>query len=587
MEDRLGKKSAFGKKAHSEQNAENEESSSESEDEDDEGVLATETMDSEIAATLNAIRSKDPRVYDSQATFFRPDDDSGGQNAAATAKQPRPMFLRDYHRENYLSRANGDVQEEEEPQKPYVQEQEDLKRSIVREMHAAADDKGEGGAAAGDEEGDEGSEEDAFLIKKPNQEKPSAPAKAISDHDIVAADKDPETFLSNFMAARAWVPTDRANFQPFESDDEEQETRAEAFEEAYNFRFEDPNKINEVLTTHARDTTSKYSVRREEFSGRKKKRQTERERKEEEKQEREAERARLRKLKIEQLEDKVAKIKLAAGINASDIRDEEWARFLDMDWDDAKWEEEMQKRFGDDYYARDEGAEDQEQDDGSGPSKKRRLKKPTWDDDIDIKDIVPDFDSGNEANTSDQGQDQDQDQDQDQVDVDGEPKSHKKKDRLRDKKEKQREARKERRRIEQAVDENLDLESALLPGSSKKFSGQFRYREGSPVSFGLTARDILMAEDRDLNQHAGLKKLASFRDPTKKKRDRKHLGKKARLRQWRQDTFGDENGAPADIPQSSSSKAVEDGVGNDQNTGMDVDIRDGKKKKKRKRGKKQ
>ena len=581
VEDRHGKKSAFAKNPQSEQNADNEdvsESSSESEDEDDEGVLVTETLDSEIAATLNAIRSKDPRVYDSKTTFYHSIDDSADQNATATAKQPKPMFLRDYHRENYLSGANGDAQEEEVPRKPYVQEQDDLKRSIVREMHAAAEGSDKGGDGEG--KGDEESDEDGFLVRKSNQEKPSVPAKSISESDVAAADKDPETFLSNFMAARAWVPTDRTNLQPFESDDDEEDNRAEEFEQAYNFRFEDPNKINEVLTTHARDTTSKYSVRRDEPSGRKKKRQAERERKEQEKQEREAERARLRKLKIEQLEEKVAKVKQAAGIKASDIPDEEWARFLDMDWDDAKWEEEMQKRFGDDYYAKGEEAEDEEGDNERGQAKKRRLKKPKWDDDIDIKDIVPDFDSGSETNAIDF------DQNQEMEDEEVESKSHKKKDRVREKKDKQREARKERRRIEQIADQNLDLETALLPGSSKKFSGHFRYREGSPVSFGLTARDILMAEDRDLNQYVGLKKLASFRDPLKKKRDRKHLGKKARLRQWRQDTFGDENGPPEELPEPSSRK-IEDGVGNDSPADTNVDIREGTKKKKRKRSKKQ
>ena len=62
------------------------------------------------------------------------------------------------------------------------------------------------------------------------------------------------------MSAKAWVPNDNSKFQPFESNDEEEDRRAEAFEEAYNLRFEDSKASNEKLMSHARDTIAKYSV---------------------------------------------------------------------------------------------------------------------------------------------------------------------------------------------------------------------------------------------------------------------------------------------------------------------------------------
>ena len=104
---------------------------------------------------------------------------------------------------------------------------------------------------------------------------------------------------------------------------------------------------------------------------------------------------------------------------------------------------------------------------------------------------------------------------------------------------KQKEARKDRRALMKVVDTQLDLEEAL--SSNPKKAG-FRYRGTSPTSFGLTAGDILMAGDSQLNEFAGLKKLAAFRDTSKKLKDKRHLGKKARLRKWRQETFGDEAG---------------------------------------------
>ncbi|KAL2002910.1 hypothetical protein VTN02DRAFT_5564 [Thermoascus thermophilus] len=580
LEAKLGKTNSLGKRKKSDVDDEDEDESgdsdesSSSEEEDEEGELATEALDSEIMATLNAIKSKDPRIYQKDVTFYSKIDEEDEQQDESKKKE-KPMFLRDYHRENYLSGAALQEEKEENPPKTFAQEQEELKKTVIKEMHAAAADQG-----SGDEDEDGG-----FLIPK-SKEEPASDKKEI-ELDVENADKDPETFLSNFMAARAWIPTEKSKFQPLESDDDEEDERAEAFEEAYNFRFEDPNKVNEKLITHARDTTNMLSVRREEKSTRKKRREAERQKKEEEKKQKEAERNRLRKLKIEELEEKVKKIKQAAGIKSSDLTEEDWARFLDDNWDDKKWEEEMQKRFGDDYYAEQEV---DESGDEEGSGKKRKPKKPTWDDDIDIKDLVPDFEDEEKPELSPSDVDMDggeegEGEDGDDAEEDGEPKRKSKKSRTQEKKDKKREARLERRRIEEAVDRNLDLDPTLLPGATKKNATRFRYRETSPQSFGLTARDILMADDAQLNKFAGLKKLATFRDPEKKRRDQKKLGKKARLRQWRKDTFGDEEGPkfvfPTEQPAGNSVPAKEDDDGE-----MKVDIREGGARKKRKRSKK-
>ncbi|PLB46766.1 Krr1-domain-containing protein [Aspergillus steynii IBT 23096] len=536
-----------------------EESSSEEEDED--GELATTALDEEIMATLKAIRSKDPRVYDKDVQFYAEEDAATKPEDAEKEKKPKSMTLRDYHRENLLSGNPLPEDDTSDAPRTYAQEQEDLKKSIVQQMHAAAD--GEDRPSDNDDE-----ENEDFLVRKSAPE-PASASKKDAKLDIENADKDPENFLSNFLSARAWIPADRVNMQPFESDDEEEDARAEAFEEAYNFRFEDPSKINTQLITHSRDTTNQQSVRREDKSGRKKIRDAERQRKEEEKKQRETEKNRLRKLKTEELQEKVNKVKEVAGLRASQFTDEDWAKFLDGAWDDKDWEKEMQKNFGEEYYA--------EGDDlgGDGEGKKKHPKKPTWDDDIDITDLVPDFDDeGKPALDASDAEMEDAD------DAD-EGSSKNKKSKAQEKRDQKREARKDKLRIDEAVDRNLDLDVALLPGASKKNTGPFRYRETSPQSFGLTARDILMADDTHLNQFAGLKKLASFRDEEKKSKDQRKLGKKARLRQWRKDTFGTEDGPEFSfggdkIPEKDDAAEADN-----------VDIREGEpRKKKRKRSKK-
>ncbi|KAK2811402.1 hypothetical protein FQN49_008461, partial [Arthroderma sp. PD_2] len=423
LENKLGKRPLPKGKPSADSDNDEESDSEDSEEEDDAAELVTEALDDEIAATLQAIRSKDPRVYDPEAKFYTAlDNTENAEGAKAkTAKAEKPMFLKDYHRQNLLSGQGAVEEDDENAPKTYAQEQADLKHSIVKEMHSTKN---------GDEQEDE-EEDEGFLVRKEKAPAPKSNRPTITEKDVAVADEDPETFLSNFMASRAWVPTPKSNFQPLESDDDDEDKKAEQFEEAYNLRFEDPNKLNEVIRTHARDTTSKYSVRREEVSGRKRQRELERQRKEAEKEQREEERARLRKLKIEELEAKVAKIKKAAGVKARDFADEDWSRFLDEGWDDDKWEKEMKQRFGEEYYAANEEG-DESDDAGASSSKKRKLKKPTWDDDIDIGDLVPDFDEEADVNMDiDDAEGEDEDED----DHSGTKRS--KKQMLKDKKEKQ------------------------------------------------------------------------------------------------------------------------------------------------------
>jgi protein KRI1 len=454
----------------------------------------------------------------------------------------------------------------------YNEEQEALKRSVVSEINAAAANGAKDGATDEDEASDDG-----FLVTKNRSKRPKvSPVDALG---LEHADKDPETFLSNFLASRAWISSEDSRFQPFESDDEDDDRRAEEFEEAYNFRFEDPAKANEKLTSHARDVASKHSVRREEENARKKGRTLEMERKEAAKKELAEEKARLRKLRIEEVQERLKKIKQAAGLRGKDLQEEDWTRFLDDSWDGAKWEEEMRKRFGEAYYGEDDVESEEDQNEPQATRKKRKIGKPKWDDDIDIGDIVPDFD-GEEKPAFTLSEDETGQPQVDTPQSNSDAKSKKtSKDYKKKRQDDKKETREERKIIEQLVDERLEIDTAL-GGSSKK--GGFRYRETSPISYGLSARDILLAPDSQLNEFVGLKKLAAFRDPEKKRRDQKLLGKKARLRKWRQETFGDEEGLNnANFVHTPQGGLVADEDAADLQDG--VDIRgDGRKKRRRK-----
>jgi protein KRI1 len=483
-------------------------------EEDDAGELVTEALDAEIFATLNAIRSKDPRVYNKDISFYQSiNDDEGPEETNGTTKE-KPMTLKDYHTKNLLEGKFDPEEDYSVPVRTHQQELDEAKQEALNAIKAAA--------------GSDDDEEEDFLVAK---SKP-APKKRvkITEEDVEKADKDPETFLSNFMAARAWVPTGESHWKPLESDDEEEEERAEEYESAYNLYFEDPAGQNEKIVTYARDAVASTTVRREEKNARRKAREAARAKREAEKREREEELARLRKLRVEEMEDKVKQIRKLGGFSSRDFKIEDWSDVLEADWSDNQWDEEMRKRFGDAYYE-DGGDDDSEAEE----KKKKKPKKPVFDDDIDIKDIIPDYDEGDDEApplTSDEEEGGDVE--------DGEPSAAKSsKKRKQERADAKSAARRDRRLIEKLVDSNLEYDAAL---ASKKGPTGFRYRETSPTTFGLTPRDILLASDSQLNEFAGLKKLAAFRDPVKKKKDKKHLSKKARLRQWRMDTFGDEEG---------------------------------------------
>nr|POE88095.1 protein kri1 [Quercus suber] len=545
------------------------EDDSTSEDEDDDAELATADLDEEIMTTLQAIKNKDPRVYDNNVKFYK-EFDPDAVGVPAKTKKEKPMRLHDYHRENLLAGRTGE-EDEAEPVRTYQQEQDDLKEDLLGSLHAAIQKDDD------DDEGEDGSDGDDFLVAKSKPKHASMPAAAkaksgprITDAEIAGADKDPETYLSNFMAARAWLPGEGSRFQAFDSDDSEEEARAEEYEAAYNMRFEDPATANEKLRSFARDV-GKYGVRRDDKSGRKVAREREREKKEAVKREREEDHARLRKLKIEEAEEKISKIKEAAGLSGKDLDLEQWRDIIEGDFDDDEWDQEMKRRFGDGYYEADEAADsDVAMEDGERKRSKKstKVKKPSWDDELDIKDLIPDFEDeqappnispsddetdGGVALTTTTADDDGEHDDEDEGATASKPSSKKlQKARAQAKLDAKRDARQTRRKIEDFVDASLPLETALASTSGGGGGGGgggghgpaagFRYRETSPTSFGLTARDILFADDSQLNQYAGLKKMATFRDEERKRRDKKKFSKKGRLREWRKEVFGDADG---------------------------------------------
>lgn len=445
MEERYGPNATT--KNRSRFDSDDSEDDSNSEDEDDTAVLATVALDQEIAATLAAIRKKDPRVYDGKTTFYAPIEPAPIEDAAAPVEKEKPVYLRDYHLKNLLSgTAPADDDDGNGPAKrTFVQEQAELKRTVVKEMHQAV--------ASDEDDEDDDDEDTGFLVRKPAPAADEQPP----DNDLpdpALADQNPEEFLNRFLSSRAWAKS--TAHAELESDDSDHEETADAFEAAYNFRFENPSvDARAVLRSYARDAVSANTVRREDKSVRKKAREAKREKRAHEKDQREREKGRLRKLKTEELMDKFKLIREAAGLHDAEGDEEAQAEMLEKllegEWSDAQWAEWMAERFGDEYYE---------------PSDEK-VRKPEFADDIDIVDIIPDFEEDEAPAISDDDDDDDggvpitQDDD-DAEDKPSKKRTHKKSLQQEQRKKKQNE-KALKRKLEAYVDDNFDFEDQVSP----------------------------------------------------------------------------------------------------------------------------
>ena len=497
-----------------ESDGESETDSSDATSSDEEETLEG-ALDGAFAEALTRIRRKDPSIYDAETRLFddasdEEDDErgEGGEAIAATttAKKKRATLrevvatqlleggataLEDAEAEAEAARAN------DEPS--YVEEQAALKRAF------------KDAAAGGDD--DEDDEDESGLVVKRRAAAMTAATEKLSEYfdarrgdanDLSAEDK----FLRDYLLEKQWMKEDSkkdsaaARFQTLgppssdedddagaddESSDSELLDRAEAFEHKYNFRFEEPGA--DRLVSHSRHIEG--LVRRED-SKRKDKRKKVRERKESERAKLLAEVRRLKNLKREEIANKMRQISAVGGLKGSGAK----VADLTAEFDPEAHDRAMQEMYGDEYY--DAAGEDGE-DEVFG-----ELEKPEFGDlEEEMKELLkgagkPDDDDGlDDDDDFDDGDEPAPDDDEPTPDEEEENKFSK------------RAAKKWRKELEAKMDEYYKLNAEDFIGEAPT---RFPYKEVAPKMFGLTTRDVLLMEDKQLNQIVGLKKLAPYRD---------------------------------------------------------------------------
>ncbi|CAK7897410.1 protein Kri1p [[Candida] anglica] len=485
-----------------------------SEDEDEYGELITESVEQGINKVLDAIKTDPSKLLDPNVKFF--EEEQEDDKAKLSKKTDKPIYLKDYHRMNLLSGGFKEEDEEEEGnefgtvdgEKPFVVTEREERNKLLEDIKGAFE--------TGEGSDDDGSDDD-FLKKK--ESKPQSRREIIDETSLPDPNKDSSEFLSAFVDKQAWIPkaNDKViNLDRIDDDAEEEfDDAVEKFEHAYNFRYEDANSAE--IVSYARNQAT---LRRSATNSRKRQRERDHEEREKEEKEKQELLKKKKTSKVNEVADRLSKIKEAVGGEVSDevIQKVFGDSLLNDDFDDEDWDNKMAQIFDEQYYGEEQGKPEFSDDE----------QKPEWSDDD--KEVSED-DKEEESVT---------------------PVVSSKKEKLQKKKNAKKSKESIKEKAQEIVEANtLKLLSEVVEerGRSKKKDNdelKFKYREVSPETFGLSTRDIIMADDKQLNNYIGLKKFAPYRAKELRMKDKRKYTKKKHLKDWQKETFRGMPKAPED-----------------------------------------
>mmetsp|Transcript_938 Transcript_938/g.1111 ORF Transcript_938/g.1111 Transcript_938/m.1111 type:complete len:459 (-) Transcript_938:1989-3365(-) len=406
-------------------------------------------------------------------------------------------------------------------EKPYAITQREERNQLISDIKSQFNDE------------DENDDDDDFLTKKENVR-----SRNFDEEETKLPDPEAnqEEFLSAFIDKQAWIPkkNDKViDLDKIDNEDDEQFDQAvEYFERAYNFRYEDPNSAE--IVSYARNQAT---LRRSATNSRKRQRDKKNEEREKEEESKKELLKKKKTAKLNKVMDRLEKIKQAVGDEVDDeiIKKVFGDSLLSDDFDDADWDSKMAEIFNEQYY-------------------NAEISKPEWDED---DEIMAEFNKQKQDEAEDGGECRDEEQIEEE-NVEEPPLKKSKKDKLKDKKA----AKKEKESLKEKAHEIVEANTLKILDEVEEERGRsrsndevkFKYREVSPETFGLTTRDILLADDKQLNNFIGLKKFAPYRPKELRLKDKRKYTKKKHLQDWRKEVFHDKNGPK--LPKESTENEI-------------------------------
>uniref|UniRef100_A0A336MQ90 Protein KRI1 homolog n=1 Tax=Culicoides sonorensis TaxID=179676 RepID=A0A336MQ90_CULSO len=507
--------------------------SSSSDDLSTDDEVVNPEFDKEFFKTLAYLKNSNPEKYKEKPKFFEGTKTIEEYLKEKHKKKEKPITIKDYKRELLLKHGPDFVEEDDDTIKEtakradsptYIEEQEKLRLELKKAFETGnssdedEDDDGVGGILQKRDKTKEElqKEEDDYLAwlagqkeTVPNEEvKELEPLKEYWSSNKLSKD---DQFLKDYILNKRYLQND--DIPTYDeivgniSEDEKELEKQEEFEYKYNYRFEEPDQ--EFLKRYPR--TIPDSVRAVD-NKRKEKRKEREERKQQEKLLRKKELDELNKLKKQEIEEKLLKLKSVSQNEKFNLKEDD----LESEFDPDEHDRRMAEAFDDQYYMINEGEQKPE-----FPELDQELGIEDWDN----------FDIEKSENQNDEEEAGDVDphcEDDDFImDCDYDPEAAKveKSKKLQDELiESTRSKRKKRKRAsklaeiikmekpvydpvdktyEEYLDEYYKLDYEDIIGDTPC---RFKYVETTPNDFGLTVEEILMASNKELNQWASLKK---------------------------------------------------------------------------------
>lgn len=467
--------------------------------EDEEDIINNSSkQDLKFIDALIKVRNNDPSLKDNDAKLFDSDDeDVDDENEAEDnnkEKKRKPMYLKDVTAKHLIEKGPEFEDEEDEQENmnkkmSYFEEQESLRKEFLDAV-GDEDDDGELLKVKNDSKNDEDEDDDDREYEKKLDE--YFPEDEKLDEN--------EKFLKEYFKNKMWLDKDDAKRKSLDDDeldvseDEDELERQEDYEREFNFRFEE----------NAGDRVMGYS-RKVEDSVRKKDNARKLQRKNKEDRiaqaefERKEELKHMKNLKKREINEKIKKIRETAGIgeDGACLLDE---HDLEEEFDPEEYDRKMKKAFDDNFYNADDVDPDFGSDEEDG-----ELEKPNFDEEDERLGLPKGWD--NEYGSKDGflatreqtlkkkvngGKDKEQSQDEDKI-----LEESKKRKRL------------EEEVIKKELEEYYKLDYEDTIGDLKT---RFKYKPVNKNNYGLKAKEILVVDDKELNQLVPLKKLATYRE---------------------------------------------------------------------------
>ncbi|CAI5440627.1 unnamed protein product [Caenorhabditis angaria] len=404
-----------------------------------------------------------------------------------------------------------------------------------------------------------------------------------------------EKFLRDYLINKDYVPGETEENPTYDEivaleEDEKDMDKNREYERKFNFRFEDPDQ--EFIKSYPR--TVQESMRTEN-SQRKEKRNEKEERKKKEKEEKKKELRELQKMKKSEIEQKLEKLKKAAGCDIPISLDE-----LNADFDPKEFDRKMKEIFNEEYYGEIEEVKEDEM-----------MEKPIFSDFEEDSDYE-DYDKMDVDEIKKQSQEEKEEEDSEDGETSEKPQKSgidvkkngkfdmvaaaqkaMKKDSDENRRKKKKNVLKEalakkkprfdpkEKTFEQYFNEYYALDYEDIIGDQIT---RFKYREVEPNDFGLTTDEILDADERQLNAWASLKKVTAYRSSQEEHFDKNAYKRKAADKAKKSRIFATDFGG-----KKSLKRKLEEEKERLENEGEEIqedNVNLGAEKKKKKRGKK-